>query len=87
MLGMTGVPVSDRDNAEKLEQYVAEYQPSYELTDSWTSNQLFKFFKLALTQTRKEVLPSTIITDANGDVLEIMPGIPSASDIIRLMPD
>ena len=87
VLGMTGVPISARDDAEKLERYVAEQQPAYELTGSWTSNQIFKFFKLALTQTRKEVLPSTIITDANGDVLDIMAGVPSASDIIRLMPD
>ena len=86
-LGMIGVPVSDRDDAEKLEQYAAEHQPPYELTDSWTSDQLFKFFKLAVSETRKEVLPSTIITDAKGDVLEIMQGLPSASDIIRLMAD
>ena len=84
---MIGVPVSDRDDAEKLEQYAAEHQPPYELTDSWTSDQLFKFFKLAVSETRKEVLPSTIITDAKGDVLEIMQGLPSASDIIRLMAD
>ena len=86
-LKMTGVPVSDRDDAAKINQYATEHDPAYELSGSWTSDQRFKFFKLAVSQTRKEVLPSTIITDAQGNVLEIMPGLPSASDIIRLMPE
>ena len=87
LLEMIGVPVSDRDDAKKIEQYVAEHEPPYDLTGAWSSDQRFKFFKLALSETRKEVLPSTIITDAEGNVLEIMSGIPSASDLLRLMPN
>jgi hypothetical protein len=84
-LRLFGVPISDRDDAEKLKQYVTEHEPPYELAGVWPANQSFKFFKLALSETKKEVLPSTIITDAKGNVLKIMPGLPSASDIIRLM--
>ncbi len=84
-LRLIGVPISDRDDAEKLKQYVTEHEPPYELAGVWPANQSFKFFKLALSETKKEVLPSTIITDAKGNVLKIMPGLPSASDIIRLM--
>jgi len=87
LLEMTGVPVSEIDDAKEIEQYIAEHELPYELTGSWTWNQRFKFFKLALSKTRKEVLPSTVITDAEGNVLEIMPGLPSASDLLRLIPD
>ncbi len=87
LLEMIGVPVSDGDDAEKLSQYVEAHQPPYELTGSWTPEQRFKFFKLAISKTKKELLPSTIITDAEGKVLEIMPGLPTVSDVIRLMAD
>ena len=87
VLGMIGVSVSNADDTEKLEQYVEAHEPPYELSTSWTFGQRFEFFKLATSETRREVLPSTIITDAKGNVLEIMQGLPSASDIIRLMAD
>ena len=86
-LAMTGVPVTYGDDAKKIEQYVAEHAPPYELADVWPKDQRFKFFELALSQTKREFLPSTIITDAKGNVLEIMKGLPSASDIIRLLTD
>lgn len=86
-LGMIGVPVSNADDAQKLKEYVEENNPPYELTESWTFAQRTKFFKLAISETRREVLPSTIITNAKGDVLAIMRGIPTASDIIRLIGD
>ena len=87
VLEMIGVPVSNMDDAEELEQYVEAHEPPYDLTGSWTWEQRFKFFKLVISKTRREVLPSTVITDSKGHVLDIMQGIPSASDIIRLIPD
>ena len=87
VLEMIGVPVSNMDDAEELEQYVEAHEPPYDLAGSWTWEQRFKFFKLVISKTRREVLPSTVITDSKGHVLDIMQGIPSASDIIRLIPD
>ena len=85
VLGMIGVPVSDTDDTKKLEQYVEAHKPPYELTGPWSLDQRIKFFKLTRSKTRRDVLPSTVITDKNGDVLEIVAGLPSASDIIRLL--
>jgi len=82
---MTGVPVDDTDDAEKLKKYVAENNPPYEMSFEWTVPQRFEFVKIAKSETRKEVLPTTVITNNEGEVLEIMAGIPSVSDIVRLM--
>ncbi len=82
---MIGVPVSDSDSADKLKQYVSENEPPYQLSYTWTDDQQFQFRKIAVSKTRRHILPTTIIANANGDVLEIIVGIPSVSDIIRLM--
>ena len=85
LLSMTGVPVDFGDSVDKLNQYVLENKPPYELSFDWTTAQRLRFHKIGVSKTRQKVLPTTIIANSRGDVVEIMAGIPSVSDIIRLL--
>lgn len=80
-----GLPMDAEDTSEMLESYVAEYKPGYELVIELADEDRVKTRTLLDETIRKDVLPSTIVTDADGRVLLTMAGIPSVSDLRALL--
>jgi thiol-disulfide isomerase/thioredoxin len=82
---MLGVPVSDRDDPEKLANYVDRFQPPYEMLAQVSPQQVADFTGF-LTQTlHSEVMPSTVITNPRGEVLLTIEGVPSISQLKALL--
>ncbi len=84
-LGMVGAPVDKNDSNEKLAEYVAKHRPPYDLKGPWSEAHRENFNELVNDQFGSDLLPSTILTNREGQVLTILPGVPTVSDITRLL--
>ncbi|MDA7888318.1 ASPIC/UnbV domain-containing protein [Akkermansiaceae bacterium] len=82
-IALFGVPVDPNDTPEMLKEYVAQKNPAYQLlTDlSATEKEETSTFLAKSMRTENPVLPSTIITDSKGTVLEVMKGVPTLSHV------
>ncbi|MFT6181132.1 MAG: peroxiredoxin [Akkermansiaceae bacterium] len=87
-IALFGIPLDVNDTSEILADYVAQKNPAYEiLADLSTSvrEQVSAFLGAAMG-TESLPLPSTVITDSEGNVLEVMSGVPSLSRVRHWMP-
>ena len=88
-LVMYGVPVDKSDTPEKLQAYMSTYQPPYKLladlsaTDKTQLRNVLTTGKGASLQSSTS-LPSTVITDGEGKVLQVLAGVPTVSDFGKL---
>ncbi len=86
-VALYGVPIDVNDDAAKLADYVAKKKPPYQMLaeiDSEQKQAVTAFLAEAL-QMQNPVLPSSVITDADGNVLEVMQGIPTLSQVRKWM--
>lgn len=83
-----GVPVDPDDDSKKLSGYVESRQPAYTLLQDVEDSQResLEVFLQRKLSTKNVPLPSSVITDGSGTVLQVMTGIPSVSDLRRLLP-
>ena len=84
-LGMYGVPIDATDDATKLLNYVEQYQPAYTLLTDLTDEQRVEIDQLVLDDLKTDALPSTVVTDAAGKVLLITAGIPTVSELTKIL--
>ena len=84
---MFGVPIDGSEGQEKLKAYVAQYQPAYKLLLGLAKEQVASVQQQIKDTLKMDGLPATIITDSEGYVLRTMWGVPSASEIHRLLAD
>lgn len=84
-LAIYGVPVDDGDDATKLTSYAERYQPAYHLLKDLAVAKRDKARQLVAEVLNSDALPATIVTDADGTVLQVTPGLPTVSQIRRLM--
>ena len=83
-LDMIGVPADPIDTEAELANYVSEHSPAYRLVIV-DSKELSSIQNAILKTLRTDVLPSTILTDADGNVLQTFEDVPTASAIAKLM--
>ena len=84
-LSLMGVPIDPEDDQEKLGQYVSEHRPAYDLMDELTERQRSDFKEFCRRQIGTDALPATVIARRDGTVLFTQPGIPTLSEIRRLL--
>jgi hypothetical protein len=82
---MLGVPVDEEDTSEKLAAYVAEYEPAYRMLPDLPESTVSAVVSRVIAALNDEVLPASIITDAQGKVLQTMAGVPSISALRKWM--
>ena len=82
---LIGVPVDAEDTAAKLAEYRQKYRPAYELLDPVAAAERAELETLVTSISQQGALPSTLITDRQGRVLDSVGGIPSSSTIARLL--
>ena len=84
-IALFGVPTDPNDTPAMLRKYVAEKNPPYQMLADLSSEEKEHLSSFLAKNMRIEspVLPSTIITDEEGNVLEIMKGIPKLSQVRR----
>jgi thiol-disulfide isomerase/thioredoxin len=85
-LEMRAVPVDPEDDAEKLEKYVAENQPAYVMLSGLSRSDVESIEGVVEATTQlQEALPATLVTDSKGVVLLAQAGVPSISDLKKLL--
>jgi len=84
-LAMYGIPIDEADDSEKLTEYAERYHPAYELLNDLTTEQRTDVQELVANALKTDALPSTVMTDANGKVLLITGGLPTISQIRKLL--
>jgi hypothetical protein len=85
-LQLYGVPVDPEDTADKLSTYLAQHKPPYELLVDLNEGDRQHLRTVMEHVLEDPPLPSTLVTDAQGRVLGGFPGVPTASDVIKLLP-
>lgn len=83
-LYLYGLPVDPKDNQQKLEIYEETQKTAYKILSDINIPTRKQVSNLIYSRLGQEVLPSTIITDKDGQILLIQKGVPSISDIKRL---
>ena len=86
-IDVVAVPIDPEDDKAKLENYLAKWKPAYRmLTDlPITERAKVTAFLTSQTGTESPPLPTSVVTDAAGKALLITPGIPTVSDLRRLL--
>jgi peroxiredoxin len=84
-LHLFGVPTDKDDGKDKLDAYVQEFRPAYALISDATPADVGAVQQQSLGKFSRVVLPATVVTDSTGRVLLTREGVPSISEIRRLM--
>ncbi len=84
-LEMFGVPVDPDDNRDMLEDYAEARTPPYRLLTDLAPADAAEVRARVLEVFHHEALPSTFITDREGNVVYAEAGVPTISDLRRLL--
>ncbi len=84
-LGLFAVPVDEKDTRTKLSEYVATHRPAYHLLLD-LAPEVRDRVRAEVNETfGEDLLPATFITDEDGGVIAIEPGVPTVSRIRELL--
>jgi len=84
-LALLGVPTDPEDDAAKLDAYIAKHDPPYRLLSELPAEKRAAFQEFVRRQVGTEALPATVIVRRDGTTLYAAPGIPTLSEIRRLL--
>jgi hypothetical protein len=82
-----GIPVKLEETAEELQAYEDKYHPSYDVLVDLPMEERERVKDLIVETWSDLVTPSTIVTNAEGQILGVIQGVPTLSEIRRLLPD
>ena len=80
-----GVPVDVEDTPAKLAEYEAQNNPPYQILSTVGPAERHQVRRVLLSAISDPPLPSTIVTDSEGNVLQQFAGVPTASQLGRLL--
>lgn len=84
-LALYAVPIDETDDSAKLARYVDIYRPAYELLKDLSVDQREKVQRLVADALGTEALPSSVVTDTDGQILLITGGLPTISQLLKLL--
>lgn len=85
VLRIMAVPVDEKDTREKLDAYVEQNRPAYEMITDLSAGTRAAVKAWAEATFSIDALPVTVVTDADGGVLMKTLGVPTVSDLRRLL--
>ncbi len=80
-LDLVAVPVDETDTPEKLLEYTRRYEPRYRMLYDRTDADVTSVKKVIETRLRRDVLPASIVTNADHEILGVFWGLPTVSDL------
>jgi peroxiredoxin len=84
-VALFGYPIDPNDSAEACARYVQTARPAYSIVADATTEQREQL-KLTVTKHLGEAaLPSTAVIDQHGSIIRIRKGVPSLSELRRLL--
>jgi thiol-disulfide isomerase/thioredoxin len=84
-LGIIGVPIDSLDITDKLTGYMHKHKPAYELIRGVSIKERTSIQKWFGEKVGIDALPSTLITDNTGRVIKTQVGLPTLSEVKRLL--
>ncbi len=84
-LEMFGVPVDESESRERLEAFAAEHQPPYRLLLELGPQAVAEIKARVLEALHQEAIPATLVSDREGRLLYLEGGVPTVSDLRRLL--
>ena len=84
-LGIFGAAVDENDSEDRLQKYIQKNKPPYTLVTPWLAAHRENFNGLVKKELRSDVLPATVIFDRQGKMVSVVPGVPTVSDIKRML--
>jgi hypothetical protein len=82
---LIAVPIDESDDNPKLGAYAAQWQPPSRLANIFPANRAEAFGAFGKALGQPSPLPSTVITDDSGHILSAQPGVPSISDLRKIL--
>src|SRR5438552_14739850 len=82
---MVAVPIDAEDDNRKLAAYAKEWKPSSRLVNIAPANRINAVAAYTKALGEEPPLPSTVITDDSGHILSAQPGVPSVSEVRRML--
>lgn len=84
-LALYGVPADENDDRGKLAGFAATYRPAYKVMVDAPAAFRGGVNALVLARLKADSLPATVVTDGDGRILRVSPGVPTVSDLRRLL--
>ncbi len=84
-LAIVGALIDENDSVEKVQTYLDKYQPPYRLAQPWSRVERESFNGFVNSQLGADVLPATVIVNDKGEVVSVLAGVPTVSDIAGLI--
>ena len=78
------MPTDSIETSKQLSEYAKTQQPAYRLLVELTPQERSRVLGVLRAVLHEEPLPSTIVADAEGRVLKVFAGVPSASQLGKL---
>ncbi len=83
-LDLVALPVDDTDTPEMLLAYTRQYEPRYRMLYDRSEADVKAVQELIEKRLRTDVLPASIVMNANNQVLDVFWGLPTVSDLRAL---
>lgn len=84
-LGLVGLPVDSSDSAEQLAAWETAHDPAYVLRSDLTGARRAEVREWLTAEVGTSALPTSVVTDRAGRLLPIKAGMPTLSDLRRLL--
>ena len=85
-VALWGIPVKLEETAEELQAYEDQHRPAYDVLADLPMEEREAFKDRIEGAWGDLVTPSTVVTDATGRILGMMQGVPTLSEIRKLLP-
>lgn len=84
-VALLGFPIDPADGADALAAYRGEHSPAYTLLDTVSESERAAMKELLIRHLGEAVLPATVMVDDQGRVLRVRKGLPTLSEVRRLL--
>ncbi len=81
---LVAVPIDVEDTTDKLAKYIQKYSPAYRLSPIKPA-EVSQFTEFVASELGSATVPFSIIVSPTGEVVKTMQGIPSVSDIKKII--
>jgi thiol-disulfide isomerase/thioredoxin len=84
-LAIYGIPTDREDSPAKLNAWVSELRPPYEVLTGLTEDQVSSVERVILGELKLDAIPASVLTDSDGHVLYAQWGVPPISKVRELL--
>ena len=84
-VGLIGLPNDPDESREKLDEYQASAKPAYEIHVDASDDMRDSFSQILTKRRGKAAMPSTLLIDREGRVIEAWLGVPSISEVATIV--